>query len=702
MPFKIPRKKWALAIGGAALLTLAACGGDGGGGGSAVAPPAVSPGVLSGTAATGAALANANVAITDSSGTSPCEQAVITTTGLGSYSCTLKAGKTAPFFVVVTDPTGNTAPMVSVQSTTPAAGQALTVNVTPLTTAIVAQLSADGNALSVVSSKTVDAAALRQVTANVVAQLANVLTSLGVPAGYDPFSTSISAATGTNVGNTADLVLEVVRISTDTATGKPALSTISDPTPVVLATATTTGATVPRPDSNVADLSKATQLLAQTLNNCFAVPLAQRVLATNTNISAANGGPEVDSVAPACQNLAYFQEVNDPARPNFLHNGYSDGQFFYSVLTSNGMTGAQFSVPEIIAFYAADSNNTHDSAVINIKYVDTAGNPGNLVTVARRYVGTSTAARPTDWWITGNQRAADVSVRLNIRRVEQLNPSAGTSVQRSTYQTGLQFRINYQGPGSVRGGEALNYARVSGPGLPGNGAAGTGLVYMRSNPLNTNTMDIFSKDGVIPTGTVYGCGGNANAQTYDCPNFWLARTQGLTGTAAVTLAANPAGLVWAQEGESIPGAFVKGARYKIELFYGSNNTTPGLVVNTTLTSDLVQATQAVNLPWNPLGSASLAALDPNGAFASAQVNNLLIDWTQNPSAQQINSVSAVVDRNGSYGLNKTVARGATSTVLTNSTVPAFAELSGQLPTRTILLGYRMLDTSNKTAVYRYN
>ncbi|RYX97162.1 MAG: hypothetical protein EOO28_05295 [Comamonadaceae bacterium] len=698
------QRKLAFALGGAALLALAACGG--GGGSTTTAAPAgpvtPAPGAISGVAATGAALANANVAITDSSGTSPCEQAAITTTGLGSYSCTLKAGKTAPFFVVVTDPTGNTPAMVSVQTTTPTAGQALTVNVTPLTTAIVAQLSADGNALSVVSSKTVDAAALKQVTTNVVAQLAKVLTALGVPAGYDPFSTSITAATATGVGNTADLVLEVVRITTDVATGKPALSTISDPTPVVLATATTTGQQVAQPSANVADLSKATQLLSQTLNNCFAVPLAQRVLSVDSTISQANGGPEVESVAPACQNLAFFQEVNDPARPNFLHNGYSDGQYFYNILTGNAMTGAQFSVPEIVAFYPADSNSVNDSAVVNIKYLDNAGNPGNLVTVARRYAGTATTARPTDWWLAGNQRSADVSVRLNIRRVEQLNPNAGISFQRSTFQTGLQFRINYQGPGSVRSGEPLNYARVSGLGLPGNGAANTGLVYGRSNPANTNTMDIYRKDGVIPTTVAYGCGGTEIAQTFDCPNFWLARTAGITGTASTTITANPANnLVWAQPGESTPTAFVKGARYKIELFYGSNTTTPGLVVHTTLTSDLVQATQAVNLPWNPPGTATAAALDPNGAFAGAQTN-LLIDWAQNPAAQQISGVSPVVDRNGSYGFSKAVPKGATSVRIDNNTVPAFAEQSGQTPTRTILLSYRMLDTSNKTAVYRYN
>ncbi|MGT2489755.1 hypothetical protein ACU4GD_02375 [Cupriavidus basilensis] len=108
---------------------------------------------MTGTAATGAALANANVAITDSAGASPCQEAAVTTSALGTYTCTLKAGEVAPFFVVVTDPTGNTAPLVSVSTVTPAAGAKLTLNATPLTTAIVAQLSADGNPLTVVSGR---------------------------------------------------------------------------------------------------------------------------------------------------------------------------------------------------------------------------------------------------------------------------------------------------------------------------------------------------------------------------------------------------------------------------------------------------------------------------------------------------------------------------------------------------------------------
>ncbi|HPH68079.1 MAG TPA: hypothetical protein PLF40_20120, partial [Kofleriaceae bacterium] len=50
---------------------------------------------------------------------------------------------------------------------------------------------------------------------------------------------------------------------------------------------------------------------------------------------------------------------------------------FYRLLSSEGMTGAKFGVPEIMAFYPADATHARDRANINIKYLDNAGNPGN-------------------------------------------------------------------------------------------------------------------------------------------------------------------------------------------------------------------------------------------------------------------------------------------------------------------------------------
>ncbi len=695
----------ATAIALATATLVAGCGGGSDSGSSSstggIATPASAS--LTGTAATGSALANANVVVTDSTGNSPCVETGITTTALGTYTCTLKSGETAPFFVVVTDPTGNTAPLASVTTTTPPAGTPLTLNATPLTTAILAQLAPDGNPLTLVNAKTVDAAALKAVTANVVAQLASVLSAIGAPANYDPFATSITAATSSGVGNTADQILDVVTVSKNPATGQLQLATV-DGTPVPLATATGGGSALPAPALNVSSLPQGAQALANALTACFALPTSKRVLGTDFTLPATQGGPKVTSLAPACQNIA-----SDPSNAGgiaFLHNGYAFGQWLFGLLNSDTMTGAKFNVPEVMAFYPAGSPSspTYDQAVLNVKYVDINGNPGNVIVLARYIASGTSSAHPSNWWVVGNQQPVEVIDRLQVRRVEQVNPSfAGTSANSNSYshfQTGIQFWINAMGPGSVNSNGNLNFARVTGPGLPT-----SGLVYIAptgdSNEPTQQYMDVSNKFGTVPATTRCSNGGTA---TYNCPNFWFARTVGLTGSAATTLAAprsdfsNP---VWAQASDTLDSTPVsKGARYKVELFYGSQ-TTPDRIYYKTLLTDLVQATQAVNLPWNTPGSQTLAGLNPSNSGTNGVLSSLAVDWAQNPSAQQISSAAVTVDLKGTYSASTNVARGATSVVIglpNSQQVPALTS-SG---TRSVLFNYRMLDNSLKSAVYTYN
>ncbi|MDE2604547.1 MAG: hypothetical protein KGL68_01360 [Burkholderiales bacterium] len=672
-------------------------GGCGGGGSSGTAttpttstPPAASAvAQLTGTAATGAALANSPVTITNAAGNSPCVETSVTTSALGSYSCTLKAGETAPFFIVVTDPTGDKPPLVSVSTTTPPAGSALTLNVTPLTTAIVAQLVSPADALAVVNSRTVDATQLAAVTSNVVAQLQPVLGAIGVPAGYDPFTTSITAGTPDAAGNTADLVLDVVKVIADPATGQPAITTVDNPTPVLLATASGSGSTLAAPTAPLATLSEGTQLAALALKNCFALPTSTRALATDTSLTSQQGGPTVTAVAPECQDIV-AQSTNG-AGMDFLHNGYDAGQFFYNWLTSDSMTGASFSVPEVMAYYPGSTSATPgsfaslDRAILNFRFVDVNGNPGNAITMAARIPGTSTASRATDWWLTGNQQAVDTNVKMVIRRSEQLKSGANPA---SAFQAGVQFLINPIGPGSVQGGNSLQLARVTGPGLPAGG-----ITYTVSSNASQTWMDLWNKTGSLTTGSACG-----NGTTTNCPIVWLEQTAGLTGTAATTLATNPTGFSWAQAGDGFDATqFVRPAQYQIELFYGTNTGTADLTVKKTLLSDFVRATQGAGLPWNTAGSQLLAALDPAGSLAGSQAA-LTIDWTQNIAAQQIGGATSMVNTaSGSYGPQKGVPRGATSVTLDNQTVPAFTTTS----TRAFLLNYRMLDGSNKSMVYRY-
>lgn len=122
----------------AAAAVLVACGG-GGGGGSA------SSTVLSGTAATGAPIANAKVYVVDSAGRVPAGQdeaagtALVTTDANGQYTLTsaMLSGLTGPFMVRVVGQmlteSGEMGPAV-LHAVTQGSG-ASTVNVTPLTEA---------------------------------------------------------------------------------------------------------------------------------------------------------------------------------------------------------------------------------------------------------------------------------------------------------------------------------------------------------------------------------------------------------------------------------------------------------------------------------------------------------------------------------------------------------------------------------------
>ncbi len=669
-------------------VALSACGGGGGGGGGS---GTTTSSVISGTAATGAALGNAPVTITNLAGSSPCVETGITTTSLGSYSCTLKAGETAPFFIVITDPSGNTTPLVSIATQTPLAGTPLTVNATPLTTAIVAQLN-NGDALGVVGNKSLYVAAdFASIKANVIAQLKPVTDAIGA-ANYDPFSTSITAATAGQTGNTADHVLDVIKVVTDSS-GNLALSTITDPSPITLASKISTGNTVTPVSANASDLALAAQISAKAFAACFALPVNQRALAIDSNIAASAGGPSVTQVAPACQDIA-TDGANANAAPAFKHNGYSAGQFFYSFLTSNAMTGAVFSVPEVMAFYPADPNNinSRDRAVLNIRFVDANGNPGNTIILASNIAGTSTVARPSNWWLTGNQQDVDVAIKTIIRRHETLGPNASGKGPASQFRSGMNIYINANGPNSLLYDAAL----VTGPGLPD-----SGLWWARQGSANSFVLQ--DQRTTAPLAFTDSCG--------YCYNFWFTRTLGITGTNASTRRPNPTSSNFAQG--SIENSYngfsgtppKKGDLYTFKLYLTINGV-PTLyrTIQKTLFVDLIDPVNGIKLQWSTAGTQTLTALDPG----SVATTSLPVDWVQNPGAEQIKTVSiSMIDGNDDNAAP--VLKGASSVVATAPGGLTFTGISGSLVTtgsnqngyRDIYMGYRMLDGTGKQMVYSY-
>lgn len=675
----------------AALLT--ACGG--GGSADSAAPAAT----LQGTAAIGGALAQGEVRIVNAAGRSPCQESAIVTSASGGYSCTLKSGELAPFFVSVVDPAGMVRPLVSVATATPSAGGTLVVNATPLTTAIVAQLAPDGDALSVFRAQAVDAAALAQVTRHVLAQIAPVLNGLDAPAGYDPFSTRITAATAAGAGNTADLVLDVLKVGTDAA-GRTTLGTVDNPAGVPIATAASAGATLASPPAAAAALSSATRAMAQAFEQCYALPVAQRVLARDAGIAASQGGPSVTQADARCQDLT---------DADFLHDGYRAGQLFYGLLTSEAMTGAKFSVPEVMLYTpASQSRNGQDQAVLNLRYLDASGQPGHLITVA---VNTASAAAPA-WVLMGNQAPVDLAVRSTISRLQYVGPAkANLDGRGGQFASGLEIFIRKDGPGS----SGLTTARVTGPGLPAAGLMlNRPLAAYESQQSWLNIVDKRPADPVEVAGRRGAAGGDI---------FWLARTQDLTGSGATTLADNPnasSGLnytmQWAHPldygaapGQSalvyVPFAeMVRGASYQVELFY-DGSATPRHTLFTTLLSPVIPATRGSALAWNTANADLLALLDVSaGALAGAA--RYEFSWAQNLAAEQVGSTQLFSNNNAlivNQGVPTSVARGVTRSTATAPDGGVFATLDNTArSSRSVVLNHRMFDGSLKRAVFEAN
>ncbi len=657
------------------------------------------PPTLTGTAAVGAALANANVRITDSTGANACSQATIVTNGVGQYTCSALAGRTAPFLIVVRDPFDAYPPLVSIATTTPAPGTSLVANVTPLTTAIVGQLAPDGNALSVVANPAlINLTTLAAITGNVLAQIQPVLTAIGAPAGYDPFTTQIVAATPTQGGNTADQLLETLRITT--VAGETRIATVDNPAASVpLAGATTTPPQLPAPSPTLLSLNDSMRLVVNNLSECFALPVGTRVLSVDNGISANDGGRSVTAMAPACQKVAH---------PDYLTSGLRFGQRYYSLLNEPAMVGAQFMPAEIMLFIEDATTADNDVAVLNIRYVDANGVIGNLIEVARKLPGSATAANPSDWWLHGNRRPVDASIRAFTRRQEQLAPNPGTApfanAGASRYEAGLEIFINKDGPGS----SGMRAARVFGPGLPP-----AGLVYTRPNAAivtDQNWMNLRRKDGLTDAASATPAGDVGNI-------FRLQRTQGLVGAVQPNPNAgngnNSQFPNWAHPldyGAPVGATnYIDFAQlgafnvYTFEVYYDGETAPRHTFTARTLTA-VVPATYATNLRWHSLTAATLGFLTPGDPLAAAQTT-VGLAWNADPFAETVGSAGVYTFGAGQAVADSVVpvARGATSASATAPGATPFPALTNDgTSSRTIQLRYRMLDGSYKDSIARFN
>lgn len=658
---------------------------------------------IDGVAAVGAALANANVLVTDTTGTNACAQGSIVTSGTGAFSCSVLAGRSAPFVITVSDPSGAYPPMVSVATTMPEGGTTLVANVTPLTTAIAAQLAPNGDPLSLRANPAlVDAAALATVTSQVLRQLAQVLSAIGAPADYNPFTTQIVAGSLTQGGNTADQVIEVLRFTT--VNGVTYVSTVDNAAGAVpLATATTTPPTLPAPTPALLSLQDSLRLVVNRLGDCFALPVSTRVLAVDMSIPANQGGPSVTSVAPACQEIAH---------PDYLTNGYRFGQRFYRLLSDATMVGASFSPAEITLFVDDTTAADSDFAIVNIRYVAANGIVGNFMESVRKLPGSATATHPSDWWPYGNRQPVDSTIRSFIRLNIQRAPNPGTApfadASASRFESGIELYVNKDGPGSA----GMRAARITGPGLPP-----AGVVLTRPDPAiitDQTWLNVRRKDGLTDPASATFAGNVGDI-------FRLQRTEGIDGAAATTVRPNPN----AQNADNTqfpnwahpldfglpPGTanFIDFATlkaqdvYTIEIYY-DGEVVPRHTFTKRRATAIIPATYAVNLRWLSLTPGTLGYLTPGDPLAASQAS-MALSWNADPFAETIDSVGVFASGAGQSVADSLVpvgpgATGATAVAPASAVFPA---LTGDGTSgRSILLRYRMLDGSYKDSSIRFN
>lgn len=733
-------KRLALAIVSASLLTIYGCGGGGGGGG--VGPSAApstqnspAPTIL-GTVATGAAVEGALVQVTDSSGNNACSNAAstpeyVTATSSGAYSCDLLSTAAAPYVLVAIDPAGLRAPMVSMVRTQPALSGSSVANVTPLTTAIVAMLAPNNNPLALVPQEG-DSAALKvqratdlvtastnlaAQNASLVVQIAPLLTTLGIdPAAFDPISTSFAPRTSAgSAGDQIDKLLDIVKV--DFSAGVPAIGTAFT-NPVLVSSPSVASPATVNPGIVATTFSAAELDFARTsLQACFALPPASRV-PNGTSTITVGGAARFAVNAPVASACQGFVVDDAPAAARgadtFMTSGSPASVYFRNVLLDPAMTGAQFNVVDVMRVFP--SVDGKDRAVVNIKWVDSLGNPGNFILVAKKYPGSR--ANGSQWWLYGNQRTINAYVQPWNSRTTQTNASyTGGSV--SQYRSGLLVYVDRDrnNPNAAN----LTSAVVTGPGLPT-----AGLVLIQ--PAQSDTlfgMGIWRKDGIPLTGVV---GSTATQQTGTSANLYsLQGTAGVSGALATTPAAFPtAGNACSPSAPSGNGCsntivhpsdfglspsagyvfdvttIAPWSTYTFALFY-NNATVPSTTFTSSIVTGIATAPAVSAQVWQDVNAATFSLLSPTAATAGT-ATSFTVGWTNKALGDRVNTVaayssgpnanSALISK-GIYSVTLNAPAGLTFTSIAPNPAPSTG-------TRNFQLRYIRTDGTYKDSFTRYN
>ncbi len=617
------------ALCGSAAL-LAACGG---GSTQTVPPPQAT--TLRGIAAAGGPLAGATVTLVDANAAT-ADPAAATAAADGSYGFTLD-GLTAPFALRVDYTQEGVARTLYAVLPGVTANADNTANVTPLTDAVAVLVAPGGNPAALTDPAALAASSAAAI-ANAVATLNAVLSSdpsidaqLDAAAGagktFDPMTTSFVAD-----GSGVDAVLDQLTVTTNppgAAAGTVQIQNNAQAAgsggiaPPVTITPATTPATAPTlPPTARGELPTAAELdaLARRYTDCYALPVSQRVTATDANGNAT-------SVAAAC----------DADVADYRANGYTWIEQQSGSLLNPNLNGAVFQRP-LVALVLPPANRP-GAKEFKHPYCDQS----QCVVVDMRGTMPAAANQPLRrtlllartggaWKSVGNHRPYDFDIQYRAVRLVARNAApqnAANYFSKSRYEGILRLQLNPSGPDM----NGVRAARVSGPGLPA-----AGVVLSRSSRCTSDRMAIVSK-----TGDTYVVDGGVNQ-----PRYWT-NNAGIDfkfGGVLLDGSDHPAGS-WPSANVDYADTsggddIVPYGEYKWEFFFFGSTTPaePDLITWQRLIVSDTNLNPFVDNPapwWATLSSANIADyLSPAGSKAGA-LTDASLAWTVPASLGRVDS-----------------------------------------------------------------
>jgi hypothetical protein len=435
---KYPSGSWAALFAAGAVSLLAACGG--GGGSSPPAPPAPTV-TLTGTAASGAALAGGSLRVIDRTGANRALGAPIANDGTYSLDIT---GLAPPLLVVAEGRIGESTGQLFALEPSGASSGTIVVNVTPLTNAVAALLAPgiDPRAFTQASQlAAVTGGQVSQAVSAINTALAAIYAAAGVAAtGFNPMSVPFAIGQAGQDRLIDALRVEIASQGVILTNATLPLSAAGVPQTGAVVTLTPANLAAPPVMSAGAGAIAAETLgaLRQPLDNCFAVAAAQRATsATCTGLFA----------------------------PGYFADGANAAQRWLG--TDAALDNARFAPPELL--YVQTDINGGALPVVRLAWTQANGDIGSRIEVLGN-VGTLAAPQ---WRLYGNQRNIDVLLEPRLARNLERNPAFNGNL----YLTQLRVLVNLAGP---RGNEIAR-ARIRGPGLPA-----AGVLYARSSACGTN------------------------------------------------------------------------------------------------------------------------------------------------------------------------------------------------------------------------